>query len=272
MAEIRCPMCSKPNPEDAETCTFCGARLKPLVVDTPGEPLATGGPQDAGGEEPVPDWLARIRSKAEADRLDDDEHDLSEPTSDEGGSPDWLGRLRQAEPLQEEGPPAGHIPDWLDEVTEEAESPLESEASVGPQSSGSSPSPDRPETGWLDRLRAESSHEEASEEEDLDAQAPPEPELFEPGTSDALDWLGELEETGSENSEAGSAAEGVSPWANFETPPETDATLGAGADELIETPDDWLGNLEGGEGEVCRIGSPSSPSPEMSRQMKPNPA
>ena len=39
MDEIRCPMCSKPNPADEEICGFCEARLRPLQVQTPSEEL-----------------------------------------------------------------------------------------------------------------------------------------------------------------------------------------------------------------------------------------
>src|SRR5512137_10718 len=31
MAELRCPMCSRLNPDDLEFCQFCDARLKPLI-------------------------------------------------------------------------------------------------------------------------------------------------------------------------------------------------------------------------------------------------
>ena len=37
MADVRCPMCGKPNPEELETCQFCQARLKPLQGQYPGE-------------------------------------------------------------------------------------------------------------------------------------------------------------------------------------------------------------------------------------------
>lgn len=245
MAEIRCPMCSKPNPEDAETCSFCGARLKPLVADSPEDPSTAGGPQDEAQGGQVPDWLARVRSKAEADRDEEEGVDKPEPMGDEGESPDWLGRLRQAEPLQEEGPPEGYIPDWLDaaseETTTEPETPVE-----GVQSGG--PSPDRPETGWLDRLREESASEGISEDSiDEEDSSTSEPEFFDPGAGDALDWLGDLEESAPEEPELGSAAEGVSPWADFETPPDAEEMLPDVGDTRDEAPDDWLSDL-GGEG------------------------
>lgn len=38
MAELRCPMCGKLNPDDLEVCLFCEARLTPLIGKTPSYP------------------------------------------------------------------------------------------------------------------------------------------------------------------------------------------------------------------------------------------
>jgi hypothetical protein len=249
MAEIRCPMCSKPNPEDAETCTFCGARLKPLVAGPPDEGSTPEIPPGEGQEGPVPDWLARVRSRAEADREDEDELGELEPDDQEGGSPDWLGRLRQAEPFQEEGPPEGFIPDWLEEESDADLPPSSAEPPATP------PSSDRPETGWLDRLRAESDIDDEPEAPEGQAEAaedqgeaPSEPDVVEPEEDDELDWLSDLgkprEETaGSDDDSPGMAAEGVSPWAEFETPSE----LPDDAPEEDSGPsEDWLEDLSGG--------------------------
>jgi hypothetical protein len=262
MAEIRCPMCSKPNLEDAETCSFCGARLKPLMVGSPPDETAGGVPPAGGQDEPVPDWLARIRSKAEADREPDEQGEPDGGQGEGGGSPDWLGRLRQAEPLQEEGPPEGHIPDWLDEVAERADEPVEAE----PPSRKASP--DRPETGWLDRLRAESvsgAGEANSEESPSEKVSPADGELFEPAADDALGWLGELEEAEPEGPATGSAAEGVSPWAEFETPPESEDEPGSQAQ--LEASEDWLRELGAGEPGglpdwISELSEPGSAVPE----------
>ena len=47
MAEIKCPMCSKPNPEELDVCQFCEARLKPLTDE-----LSHSQPPIQSGEEP----------------------------------------------------------------------------------------------------------------------------------------------------------------------------------------------------------------------------
>jgi hypothetical protein len=146
MADVKCPMCSKPNPEGAEVCEFCGARLKPLTVDD-GDFDAGQGPAEPE-EGQVPDWLARIRERAE------EEAPEPEPPSE---GPDWLSRLRSAE-AEEPGPPEDDIPDWLSEEAEEE--------------------PAEPEDDWLGRLRATAGGPEPSpaEEEAQEEPAPPEDE------------------------------------------------------------------------------------------------
>lgn len=152
MAEVRCPMCSKTNAEDAEVCGFCGARLTPLVVDSEGQApeVPTPEPEEpspAAGSEDVPDWLARVRERAEAE---------SPEAEESGEGPDWLSRLRAAE-SEEPGPPRGDLPDWLG-GEEDAESDEEED--------------------WLSRLRsADDREEEAEPEEEPVAADEPEGDL-----------------------------------------------------------------------------------------------
>lgn len=112
MPEIQCPMCSKTNEADAEECHFCGARLKPLVLDA--DPIAK--PEDASGEIPeegeapredaaeVEEGItSRIEPTDEPEVVEPpDEPEPTEPAEepdevepqDEGKSPDWLDTLR----------------------------------------------------------------------------------------------------------------------------------------------------------------------------------
>jgi len=56
MADLRCPMCGKPNPANAEACKYCGARLKPVH---PGEskPAEAAPPPGMGDA----DWMSDLR-------------------------------------------------------------------------------------------------------------------------------------------------------------------------------------------------------------------
>ena len=147
MADVRCPMCGKPNPEQLEECEFCGARLKPVVVPPsddsltikPGqEPvkrntselekvnLTRGAPIRPGDaptrkntaelERALPSWLRSLR---EGKRPAAGET-MAEPSDDAPaapqaapaptppeGLPDWLSGLNKAASEEEE------VPDWL---------------------------------------------------------------------------------------------------------------------------------------------------------------
>ena len=129
MSDVRCPMCGKPNPEQAEICNYCQARLKPFN-------LSSSAP--AGNEPEVPNWLTSLRG---SDQDQPESSDQSEPVSDlvtglrlktsaeeveqagaeqpdysgvAGGAdrqvPDWLAAAEQS--LQAEGDQST-LPDWL---------------------------------------------------------------------------------------------------------------------------------------------------------------
>ena len=53
MADVRCPMCGKPNPADAEVCRHSWQRLKPAKSD------ASSAQPPASNE---PEWLRELRS------------------------------------------------------------------------------------------------------------------------------------------------------------------------------------------------------------------
>ncbi len=137
MPEIQCPMCSKANEADAEECHFCGARLKPLVLDM--DSIAQ--PEDSPGgiaqesEEPGEDaseLAARLRSPIEPPEEPEAVEPPEEPVAaepadepddagplEEDESPDWLdtlrppGRRRDLEDGEEEEPEKKRGTDWL---------------------------------------------------------------------------------------------------------------------------------------------------------------
>jgi hypothetical protein len=134
VADIRCPMCSTPNPADAETCKLCGARLKPAGTQgTPSEEPGPGMRLPATGE--LPPWLARLRKEVTGrDDIPVVPPPDETPLPREEGGPDWLGDLPKAE-AEDVGPPEGEVPDWL------------AEAAQSPPAEGEVP-------GWLARIRA----------------------------------------------------------------------------------------------------------------------
>jgi hypothetical protein len=128
MADVRCPMCGKPNPPETVICEFCQARLEPLIAPSPSDTddLSPSGsdPESASIESGIlPDWIDDLRAEDEAPQDQTDKFnpgDLSEdwtvedegrlssafpasPEDDPGPDQDWLSRLVGDEPAQAEG-------------------------------------------------------------------------------------------------------------------------------------------------------------------------
>jgi len=135
MEEVRCPMCSKPNPKDAEVCEFCGARIKPLIIQQEPEDVDQPEPQELPTPKKQPedepraetDWLGRMRYGVSAEEEEEQglEEDLSGPKR---GETDLLGRFRDlgisddsSETLEEE------IPFEAEPESEVQEEPLDIE-------------------------------------------------------------------------------------------------------------------------------------------------
>jgi len=162
VADLRCPMCSKLNPDTLDVCQFCGARLRPLVLpptsalDLPSDwkkpapppaPAPEPEPKPAAGKE-ADDWLGSLRSGTSSF-----ESTPEEPAADSGAAPsvdDWLAKLRaqdETQEAEEEAPqPATEEPapaqspeggDWLGSLRASSaepdwlSSPVESESQNG---------------------------------------------------------------------------------------------------------------------------------------------
>ena len=130
MANNRCPMCGKPNPDDRDVCQFCEARLTPLIIsdsteiyhdsaderddlrersgkEEGDEPESVENPED-GDESDALEWLRRIRSDSEFAEGTDPPED-TEAETDETGSfsegEDWLQRIRSLHEVSKEPEP-----------------------------------------------------------------------------------------------------------------------------------------------------------------------
>jgi len=135
MAEIRCPMCGKSNPDHLDHCKFCEARLKPLIAPSAGDDLFDF--QDDAEEENLPDWfdagpdigedtpfdggaddwMTRLGGDSESDDSIEAQIDQSRAAArmdfDDDGIPDWLEDLEQDEEGEEDSLDDGGLPEWL---------------------------------------------------------------------------------------------------------------------------------------------------------------
>lgn len=210
MPEIRCPMCSKLNPEELEVCQFCQARLKPLRLSP------------AQGEES--DQMSEVKKP-------------QLPGEFEKQAPEWLQSLREpSEGSLASSKPKEAASDWLDGFRDESVKNMEKEESwpVEEPPPAEEPRADEshPEPDWLSRL------------------APQGPKTGTSGITDWLSGLDQrppepgLTESQKEISEKIEQAE----LASAEQLPkdvelETSQTLSSASEELPSLPD-WLTDEE----------------------------
>ncbi|MBU4224668.1 MAG: hypothetical protein KKC71_02465 [Chloroflexi bacterium] len=157
MAEIRCPMCAKPNPEELEACNFCGARLKPLV--------------SAELERALPSWLRNLRGQDDGTSAAEAVKPFATeglPPAPEAGSapqpadvklPDWLAGFESGS--EEE------VPEWLADIR--AEPQPQTGTSAEGLTAEEEPRAQPEGADWLGGLRQ--GEEEAQAR--LDGKAPP---------------------------------------------------------------------------------------------------
>ncbi len=261
-------MCGTPNHGDAEECTNCGARLKPLVV--------SGDPDDSE------DWLDRIREEAgetpsPADSegtapggttpgFSDQAVDLpldSDALSAGGGSspeaendgeevPDWLQRIREKQadepppseqPAPEdalraaapEAPSTGEPADLPTSDEPAPEDALRAAAAEAPSTGEPADLPTSDEPAPEDALRAAAAGAQLSgEEQPPEGKTTPEREPEPAAEGESPDWLDAMEREGAETEE---------------DLPHVPALVG-GADEPADEElgdlglPDWLGEIE----------------------------
>ena len=143
MADVRCPMCGKPNPPELGVCQFCQARLKPIKGGSPPEselpaPSQPSTSKVAPAEDvALPDWLQSLRQRQES---------LPEAAEPQEEVPDWLSNLRTP---AEETPSAADdaVPDWLSGMSVDTPSHAEAAPAEPEQVFFSGEEPD-----WLSKI------------------------------------------------------------------------------------------------------------------------
>jgi hypothetical protein len=209
MPEKRCPMCGKPNPEEAETCKYCQARLKPLINPAmPGSSDPTrrrptlAGRNASDIDSSLPDWLKDLRSpqsqSANAMPSAEDQPDGvpedNARSGNEPNAPDWLNRIQ---PQSEQGPVNQQVlPDWLANLGTGGQPPIQSEFQAE-EGTGSEETeqPRENEPNWLRRIRARQRGDNLGEEEhpDIETNLPGSPSSTPSSAFAQLpDWLSNL--------------------------------------------------------------------------------
>ena len=152
MAEIKCPMCGRPNPEELDVCQFCEAQLKSITdeLSRSQPPIKPGDDPrkvDTGELEPVlPQWLRDVRQQARDAAEDSEVSDqpgareesttepreekkeaaetpidllagLASQSDDVEDVPDWLANIR------DEDTPENDLPDMMADLQQDDEVP-----------------------------------------------------------------------------------------------------------------------------------------------------
>ena len=251
MAEIKCPMCGKPNPPDLDVCQFCEARLKPLTDELsrsqpPIHPGDEPTPMDTGELEPVlPQWLRNVRQQSRDSAADDQEQ---APAEEEISQPEEPADLLAG--LQAQGDDDEEIPDWLTSLRGD---------------SGDQPAPTASDDDDMAALKSMFGDESPAAQEqpaasdsdlgwaaDFTADSAPEQESAAPEADNDLDWLSSL---GESSDDEVSPQQELAPPAGDGGAPDWLASLGSESaensfqDEVVQPPSgddetaDWLASL-----------------------------
>jgi hypothetical protein len=258
MADIRCQMCGKPNPADAEVCQFCQARLKPVWASKSADSFFEAEPESTGEE--VPDWLRSLRRPDEP-AFDQPPEETPEAGLTSGaesealaGGDEWLsgmGDQEKIEPSAVDGvfdlqsgdnfsellsgltQPESEALDWRAET-----SGFGDEAGISPEeiSPEAAPADEGEQTDWLERVKA---RQKSDEEQPKGFSFEPEPS---PPSEEIPDWLTRMTLSETEIPEDSQAFPDWMKDVGQSTPQYSAETSSNAADQ---TPSDWLSNVLG---------------------------
>ena len=262
MAEVKCPMCSKPNQPTAEVCEFCGARITPVTAPLdaikPGETPTLKNTSDL--ERTLPGWLRDVRkasqeqdtssADSEQDAEDQEAFDMDIPGFLES-EPEPVAALKPEAPLDFLAGLAAsadedeEAPDWLknlradqDEDLPAVSAPADSSlqdlmSAIDPRS--------QPQTQQEQPVSDAFGFGEQKFDFSDDSQ---DDSAFSFGEIESPDWLSALKN----QQEGAPAAQPVDPIGNADSPPGIEGDLPA-----------WLNDLAGSDS--ARTASPEPASP-----------
>ncbi|MCG2784977.1 MAG: hypothetical protein L6461_07710 [Anaerolineae bacterium] len=259
MAEVKCPMCSKPNQPTAEVCEFCGARITPVTAPLdaikPGETPTLKNTSDL--ERTLPGWLRDVRkasqeqdassADSEQDAEDQEAFDMDIPGFLES-EPEPVAALKPEAPLDFLAGLAAsadedeEAPDWLKNLRADQDenlpaAPATTDSSLQDLMSAIDPrSQPQQEQPVSDALGFGEQKFDFSDDSQDDS-------AFSFGEIESPDWLSALK-----NQQEGAPTQPVDSIGNAESPPGIEGDLPA-----------WLNDLAGSDS--ARTASPKPASP-----------
>ena len=237
MADILCPLCGKPNPEDQETCRHCQAPLKNQAAAVP------------TSDAELPDWLRELQASEPSNLAEPFPSEDAEPV--EADLPDWLRQILPADgttpPAEQpaETTAAEENPAWLDNLLATPHKPDSPDESI-PDWLSKLSTAEQPETPPQRQAIPEETQAPASQGTVRSAQEPPEAEEAgappeqpaAPAEEGELpDWLISLQETASDK-----PADRV-PAFTFDDELPGEGEPAPEEDRLLSTLPDWVSQL-----------------------------
>jgi hypothetical protein len=221
MANVRCPMCSKINSPEAQTCAYCGARLKPILPESGQEVNPPAG--EAESSDSAEDWLSSLRLGNKDAQAPLPETPPADPTQPEGDMPDWLSRIRERARTEVNTPETsaetpGEDPDWMSDLrSEAAEPPADATADLLSRLPGEAePQLDDWLRSFPDQTFASTPPAAADQFSDNSLAQADEPAAPQPETPGEEEWISKLSAWQTDQPNAPREVESLPDWMNAE--------------------------------------------------------